>query len=276
MKAARKSESAKATGRIRVGVGGWTFEPWRDGVFYPKGLAQKNELAHASRQLTSIEINGTFYGSQKPESFARWRDETPDDFVFSVKAPRFIVQKRVLAETKESMARFFDSGLAELRDKLGPVLWQFAPTKKFDPDDFSAFLDLLPRELNGRPVRHALEIRHASFATPQFVDLARKHRAAIVGAFDSDYPEINEATADFVYARVMGSSEKAKSGYAPKALDLWASRARAWAEGAPVEGVNRVAGKQGKAEPRDVFLYFISGFKARNPLAAMALIQRLR
>ena len=242
---------------IRVGVGGWTYEPWR-GAFYPDGLKQKDELAYASRHLTAIEINGTFYGTQKPASFAKWRDETPDDFVFSVKAPRFIVQKRALAETGESMRRFFDSGLAELRQKLGPVLWQFAPTKKFDASDFESFLKLLPRELAGRRMRHALEVRHESFACEAFVDLARAHGAAIVTACDSKYPEIADATADFAYFRIMGSSESHANGYAPAALDTWSERAR------------------GVAETRDVFLFFISGFKERNPAAARALIERLR
>lgn len=253
-KAASKNASA---GAIRVGVGGWTYEPWR-GAFYPKGLPQKDELSYASRHLTAIEINGTFYGTQKPASFAKWRDETPDNFVFSVKAPRYVVQKRALADTGESMQRFFDSGLAELRGKLGPVLWQFAPTRKFDPADFESFLKLLPRELGGRKLRHALEVRHESFVCDAFVDLARKHGAAIVAACDSDYPEIAQETADFAYFRIMGASESKKLGYAPAALGKWAERARS------------------VAAARDVFVFFISGFKQRNPAAAMALIQRLR
>ena len=175
------------TGRIRIGVGGWTFEPWR-GTFYPDELAQKRELEYASRKLTSIEINGTYYGSQKPESFARWHDETPDDFVFAVKGPRFATNRRVLAEAGESIERFFASGVMELKDKLGPVNWQFMATKKFDPDDFAAFLALLPDRVEGRAVRHAVEVRHASFATADFVALARAQAVAVVVAGDADYP----------------------------------------------------------------------------------------
>ena len=262
-----------AAPRIRVGVGGWTYEPWR-GAFYPKGLPQKNELSYAGSHLTAIEINGTFYGAQKPASFARWRDETPENFVFSVKAPRYIVQKRALAETGESMQRFFDSGLVELREKLGPVLWQFAPTRKFDPVDFKSFLALLPRELAGRRMRHALEVRHESFVCEEFVDLARKHGAAIVTACDSKYPEVADATADFAYFRIMGATETEKLGYAPAALDQWADRARRLAAGRAIEDLRRVAAAN-PAVARDVFLFFISGFKERNPIAAMELIARL-
>ncbi len=262
------------SGRIRVGVGGWTYEPWR-GAFYPKGLAQKNELAYAARRLTAIEINGTFYGSQKPASFIKWREETPEDFVFSVKAPRFIVQKRALAETAESIGRFFSSGLAELREKLGPILWQFAPTKKFDAADFAAFLELLPRELDGRPLRHALEVRHESFRCPQFIDLARKRGAAIVTACDSKYPEIADATADFAYLRIMGATESETCGYPSEVIDLWATRLRALARGDDVSDLKNVMASVAHGEPRDVFLFVISGFKERNPAAAMELIKRL-
>ena len=265
----------KSTGRIRVGVGGWTFEPWR-GTFYPKGLQQARELEHASRKLTSIEINGTFYRTQTPASFAKWRDETPDDFVFSIKAPRYVVQKRELATTGESIARFIDSGLSELGSKLGPILWQFAPTRKFVAEDFSTFLDLLPREIGGRPARHALEVRNESFACPEFIDLARRHGAAIVIACDSDYPQIADATANFVYLRVMGAQERPKLGYAPKALDLWAARTTTLAAGEDLADLRRIAAKSGAKGSRDVFFYFISGFKERNPAAAIALIDRLR
>lgn len=262
-----------ATGEIRVGVGGWTYEPWR-GVFYPKGLPHRDELAHASRKLTAIEINGTFYRTQTPSTFAKWRDETPDGFVFSVKAPRYIVQKRELATCAESLQRFIDSGLSELRERLGPILWQFAPTKKFDPDDFESFLKLLPREIGKRPARHALEVRHPSFACAQFVDLARKHQAAIVTACDSDYPQIADATADFAYFRIMGSSDSKKAGYAPAALNAWAERAITLARGETLGDLQHVA-KPKSGGPRDVFLFFISGFKERNPLAAMELLKRL-
>lgn len=262
------------TGRIRVGVGGWTYEPWR-GTFYPDKLTQARELEYAASKLTSIEINGTFYRTQKPASFAKWRDETPDDFVFSVKAPRYAVQRRELAGAGDSIARFVESGLAELRGKLGPILWQFAPTKKFDAQDFEGFLKLLPRELNGRALRHALEPRHESFACAEFVDLARKYGVAIVAACDSTYPQIADLTTDFAYLRVMGSNEQAKLGYAPKALDVWAARAKTFANGNAAEGLTTVASAASR-QPRDVFFYFISGFKERNPLAAMALIERVR
>lgn len=262
-------------GDIRVGVGGWTFAPWR-GPFYPDGLTQKRELEYASRHLTTIEINGTFYGAQKPESFARWRAETPDDFVFSVKASRYIVQKRALSQARESIDRFFNSGLAELREKLGPVLWQFAPTKKFDADDFAGFLALLPREVGGRPLRHALEPRHESFACPAFIDLARTHGAAVVTACDSSYPQIADQTGDFAYLRVMGTQESSAQGYDSAAVDAWTERARTLAAGRIPPDLRIVAPQAEKPKPRDVFFYFISGFKAHNPAAAMALIERLR
>jgi uncharacterized protein YecE (DUF72 family) len=244
-----------ALSKIRIGIGGWTFEPWR-GVFYPDGLAQKRELEYASHRLSSIsiEINGTFYGSQKPESFRKWHDETPDDFVFSLKGPRFATNRRVLAEAGESIERFAASGIAELKDKLGPINWQLAHTKKFDPEDFGAFLALLPKGL-----RHAVEVRHPTFATPECADLARKYGIALVYAGDSDYPEIDEPTAPFVYARIMGTHADHPLGYDAAALDRWCERMRGWADGG-----------------RDVFFYVISGAKEKNPAAAMALIERIK
>jgi uncharacterized protein YecE (DUF72 family) len=233
---AETRRETKKSGRIRVGVGGWTYEPWR-GAFYPRGLVQKNELRYAAEHLTSIEINGTFYGTQKPESFIKWREETPDDFVFSIKAPRYVVQRRELAQTGESIARFMASGLAELGPKLGPILWQFAPTKKFDVKDFDAFLRLLPRELNGAPLRHALEVRHDSFRAKEFLDMARAHQCAVVIAGDSKFPVIADPTAPFVYLRVMGSTETAKLGYPPKKLQVWGERAIALASGEAAEGL---------------------------------------
>lgn len=260
--------------QIRVGIGGWTYEPWR-GVFYPRDLPQKRELEYASRQLTSIEINGTFYGSQKPESFAKWHDETPDDFVFALKAPRFVTHRRVLAEAGQSIERFFGSGVLELKDKLGPINWQFAPTKTFDPADFEAFLKLLPKSVAGRNIRHAVEVRHESFRMPDFVALAREHGTAIVTAGDSEHPQIADLTTPFVYARIMGTAEKHKLGYAPKALDSWAGRAVTWAAGGQPEDLAPVVKAKPQKSGRDVFLYVIGGFKARNPAAAMALIKRL-
>jgi uncharacterized protein YecE (DUF72 family) len=263
-----------AKSHIRIGVGGWTFEPWR-GAFYPDGLPQKRELEYASRQLTSIEINGTYYGSQKPESFAKWHDETPDDFVFALKAPRFATNRRVLAEAGASIERFFTGGVMELKDKLGPINWQFMATKKFDPDDFAAFLKLLPKTVEGRPIRNAVEVRHDSFRSPDFVSLARDHGVAIVMAGDSDYPQIADVTAPFVYARIMGTSETEPNGYPSATLDLWIKRAQAFASGKAAPGLATVSPHKADKTARDVFLYVISGAKVRNPAAAMALIERV-
>jgi uncharacterized protein YecE (DUF72 family) len=266
--------TAKKKTHIRIGIGGWTFEPWR-GTFYPEGLAQKRELEYASRQLNSIEINGTFYGSQKPASFVKWHDETPDDFVFSLKAPRFATNRRVLSEAGDSIERFFASGVLELKDKLGPVNWQFAPTKQFDAEDFEGFLALLPKRVESRAIRHAVEVRHESFRDQAFVALARKYGVAIVMAGDSKYPQIADPTAPFVYARIMGTEEKHRLGYPKKQLDLWAERARIWASGGVPEGLETVTEPPAKETPRDVYLYVISGFKALNPAAGIAMIERL-
>jgi uncharacterized protein YecE (DUF72 family) len=260
--------------RIRVGVGGWTYAPWR-GAFYPEGLAQKRELEYASRKLTSIEINGTYYGSQKPESFAKWHDETPADFVFAVKGPRFATNRRVLGEAGESVERFFASGVMALKDKLGPINWQFMATKAFAPDDFERFLALLPKSVEGRAIRHAVEVRHDSFKTPAFIALAREHGVAIVLAGDSGFPQIADITAPFVYARIMGTGESEPSGYAGRAVDLWVERMRRWASGGAPDGLDTVTAGPAKGAGRDVFLYVISGCKTRNPAAAMALIERL-
>jgi uncharacterized protein YecE (DUF72 family) len=264
-----------AAAKIRIGVGGWTYEPWR-GTFYPEDLPQKRELEHASRHLTSIEINGTYYGSQKPATYAKWRDETPDDFVFSLKAPRFAMNRTVLAEAGGTITRFFNSGVAELKDKLGPINWQFLPTKKFDPADFEAFLKLLPPEIAGRPLRHAVEVRHESFRTPAFIALARKHRVAVVIAGDSSYPQIADITAPFVYARIMGTRAAEAEGYSDAQLVRWAARANAWAGGSSPDDLEYVEPRTGDGESRDVFLYVISGHKVLNPAAAMSLIKRLR
>jgi uncharacterized protein YecE (DUF72 family) len=244
-------------GRIHIGIGGWTYEPWR-GVFYPAGLPHKRELEFASRALSSIEINGTYYSTFKPASWAKWREETPDGFVFAVKASRYCTNRRQLSGAGESIARFVGQGLAELRDRLGPISWQFMDTKKFDPEDFEAFLKLLPREVGGLPLRHALEVRNKSFQDPRFYELARRYRAAIVFADDDTFPAIEEETADFTYARLMRSRDAIATGYTEAELDGWAERTRAWA-------------KRG-----DAFVYFISGAKERAPAAAQALIARTR
>ena len=243
-------------GKIYVGIGGWTFEPWR-GVFYPDDLTQKRELEYASRKLSSIEINGTYYSSFKPASWAKWRDETPETFVFAVKGSRYVTNRKELASAGPSIEVFVNQGLAELGERLGPINWQLMETKKFDPADLEGFLKLLPREVKGRPLRHALEVRHPSFKDERFYDLARRYGVAIVFADSEDFPEIDESTADFTYVRLMRAAKKEKTGYKPTALDGWAKRAQDWA-------------KRG-----DAFVYFISGAKERNPAAAQALIERV-
>ena len=258
---------------IRVGIGGWTYKPWR-GVFYPEGLRQADELAHASRQVTTIEINGTFYRTQSPESFAKWRDETPEGFVFAVKGHRAIANKRRLAEAGEALGWFIASGVLELGPKLGPLLWQFPPTRTFDPDDVAAFLDLLPREAEGRPLRHVLEVRHESFCDPALVALAREHGVAIATVEAEDRPLLADVTADFAYARLQRTREEVPTGYDDAALDRWAAAARAWEAGESPDGLPLHADPAAKA-PRDVFVYMIAGAKVRAPAAAVALLDRL-
>lgn len=260
--------------RIRVGIGGWTYAPWR-GVFYPQDLTQSRELEYASRQMSTIEINGTFYGLQKPASYEKWYQETPDDFVFSLKAPRYATNRKVLADAGETIERFFASGVLLLKQKLGPINWQFAPTKKFDYEDFEAFLKLLPATIEGQKLKHAVEVRNDTFKTPDFIALARKYKVAVVLAGDSEYPQIADLTAPFVYMRIMGTTDKQAKGYSAKALDTWAQRARQLAAGATPDDLETAADPPGKATPHDVYLYVISGFKERNPAAAMALIGKL-
>jgi uncharacterized protein YecE (DUF72 family) len=242
--------------KIGIGVGGWTYEPWR-GLFYPEGLSQKNELNYASRHLTSIEINGTYYSSFKRPIWEKWRDETPDGFVFSVKASRFCTNRKVLAGAGDSIAFFTGQGLAALGDRLGPINWQFMATKKFDPEDMEAFLKLLPQEVEGVPLQHALEVRHASFKDERFYELAASHEAAIVYTDDDEFPNIEEPTSYFTYARLMRTREEVKTGYTAAELDTWAKRTQNWARSG------------------DVFVYFISGAKLRDPAAAQALIERV-
>jgi len=259
---------------IYVGVGGWVYPEWRDN-FYPKGLSQKRELEYASTHLTAIEVNGTYYGSQKPESFRKWHAETPKGFVFTVKGPRFATNRRVLAESGDSIERFFASGVTELKEKLGAVNWQFMATKKFDAGDFEAFLTLLPKKVNGLAIRHAVEVRHDSFKDKEFVALCRKHGVSIVFGADSEFPLIADVTTDFIYARIMGTQAKEKLGYPPATLKKWAERAEDWEKGESPKASMLLAPAAPKKR-RDVFLFVISGAKQRNPAAAQALIAELK
>lgn len=262
-------------GKIRVGIGGWTFEPWR-GVFYPKGLPHARELEYASQHLTTIEINGTFYRTQTPATFAKWAGEVPDGFVFSVKGPRYAVNRRVLAEAGDSIKRFLDSGPLEMGDKLGPFLWQFAATKKFDAADFGKFLELLPAKIGDAKLRHVVEVRHASFCTPEFIAMLREFATPVVFAEHDTYPGIADPIGDFIYARLQKGEDTIPTAYPPKALDAWAKRAETWAKGgSPADLALVDADKKAKATPRDVFAYFIHEGKVRAPAAAMALIERV-
>jgi uncharacterized protein YecE (DUF72 family) len=261
-------------GRIRCGIGGWTFEPWR-GVFYPKGLKQADELAYASRRLTAIEINGTYYSSFKPDSWAKWRAATPDGFKFSVKASRFCTNRKVLSDGKGSMDIFLGQGLTELGDRLGPILWQFMGTKQFDPDDFGAFLKLLPKAQDGVKLRHAVEPRHDSFRCPEFIEMARAAGVGIVFAEAEAYPCIADLSGDFVYARLQCSREEEPLGYSAQELDCWAEAAKAWSRGEAAPGFPCTHDDRPEPAARDTYVLFIAGAKVRNPLAAQALIERL-
>jgi uncharacterized protein YecE (DUF72 family) len=266
------------SGRIRVGIGGWTYAPWRKN-FYPDGLVQRRELEYASRQLRAIEINGTFYGAQKPATYARWATETPDDFVFSLKAPRYVTEGKALADAAKGVQAFVFGGLEEFGDRLGPILWQLPPSRPFDADDLAAFLQALPRDLNGRPLRHALEVRHPSFACAPYVALAREHAVPTVFTDSGEYPSLADLTgagsSDFAYARLMCSSTEHANGYGGAELDQWAQRARHWAAGGDPAELPHVGEILPGRAPRDVFVFFISSAKARNPAAAMAVQQRI-
>jgi uncharacterized protein YecE (DUF72 family) len=249
-----------STARIHVGVGGWTYEPWR-GTFFPAGLPHSQELHYASRKMTAVEVNGTFYSTFRPPTFAKWRDETPEGFVFAIKAHRSTTNRRELATAREAIDRFLGSGLDELGDKLGPILWQFMPTKAFDPQDFEAFLALLPHSLGSRRLRHVLDVRHPSFHAPEYLPLARRHGCVTVHTDSPKYPNIADEQAPFAYLRLMRSEPQRQTGYAAAELDRWADGARNW-----TSGVNA----------RDAFVFFINGAKERAPGAALAFLERLR
>lgn len=272
-----KSKTSADRPTVRVGTGGWNYAPWRNN-FYPTGLSQQRELEFASRQLTAIEINSTFYAAQKPATYASWRKQTPDGFRFSLKAPRYATASKVLANSGKSISAFVFGGLAELGDRLGPISWQLMPARKFDADDLAAFLDLLPRELDGRPLQHVLEVRHESFMCAEYVALARRQNVATVFTDSPEYPSFADVTGTLVYARLMRSEASITTGYDPPALDAWAARAGTWASGGEPDDLPRVdgAGKRAAKTPRDVYIYFISAAKERNPAAAVALIERLR
>jgi uncharacterized protein YecE (DUF72 family) len=285
--------------QTRIGISGWTYGPWR-GVFYPKGLPQKNELAHASRTFNSIEINGTFYSLQRPSSFQTWYQQTPDDFVFSVKGGRFITHMKKLVNVDAALANFFASGVLALREKLGPILWQLPPMLSFSAERLANFFDILPRDtveaaklaknhddrLEGRgytkahderPIRYALEVRHPSFKTPAFVDLLRKHRVALVLADTAGkWPYMEDVTADFVYARLHGDTELYASGYSDSALDWWAERLKLWRTGCePAKGERASEKAARRCKSRDVYVYFDNDAKVRAPFDAMGLAKRL-
>lgn len=241
------------SGQIRVGIGGWNFEPW-EGTFYPDDLPKKRQLEFAGKELRTIEVNGTYYSSQKPATFAKWAAEVPDGFIFSLKASRFVTNRRVLSEAGESMERFLTQGLTELGDRLGPILWQFAPTKKFDAEDFEGFLKLLPEKQDGLKLRHVVEVRNPSFQVPDFVKLIEKYKVAVVLAEHADYPMIADVTGDFVYARLQKGSDEVKTCYPPKDLDRWAERLKTFAAGGEPDDLEKAAPeRQPETAPRDVF-----------------------
>lgn len=255
---------------IRVGIGGWTFVPWRSN-FYPTGLVQRRELEYASRHVAAIEINGTYYGAQKPATYAKWRDETPEGFLFSAKAPKRIAATRVLAKTGPQIEDFI-GGITVLGDKLGPLVWQFEQGLKIDADDFVAFLHLLPKKHDGRKLRHVLDVRDPAFVDSAYLALAREHGMATVFTDSSDYPSFADVTTDFVYARLMRSRTELAVGYPDDELRRWAERARQWAAGGEPDDLPKIEPKRkAPSQARQVFLYFISAAKERNPAAAMAL-----
>jgi uncharacterized protein YecE (DUF72 family) len=260
-------------GTIRTGMGGWSYEPWRD-TFYPPDVPQRGELAYASRQVTAIEINSTFYRLQKPEILAGWRDQTPDHFMFTTKASRTATYRKDLTEARESVERFAN-GVSVLAPKLGAIHWQLPPSKKFERDELATFLAYLPREARGVPLRHALEVRHKSFMCEAFLDLARSARVAVVFADSDEYPSFADVTGDFIYGRLMRTVSAEPTGYSQAALEAWAERARGWASGSEPSDLPKISASAAPTQPRDVFLFFISGAKERAPLAARQLAENV-
>ncbi len=258
---------------IRVGIGGWDYEPWR-GTFYPLGLPKAKQLEYAASRLSAIEINATYYKLQKPELFAGWARAAPEGFKFTIKGSRFCSNRRVLAESGEALERFCGQGFTELGDKLGPIVWQFMATKKFDPEDFRAFLTLLPRERSGVSLRHAVEVRHESFRDPAFVAMAREAGVAIVFGDSDDYPCFADLSGDFAYARLQCAREEEPTGYSPDALGRWAEIAQAWAAGESPNGLPYIT-KPAPSQPRETYIFMINGAKLRAPAAALALMERL-
>jgi uncharacterized protein YecE (DUF72 family) len=263
------------TGTIRVGIGGWTYEPWRK-TFYPDKWPQARELKYASGKMTAIEVNGTYYGSQKPATFAAWAKAAPEGFVFSLKASRFCTNRKVLAEGGASVEKFLTQGIVELGDRLGPILWQFMPTKKFDADDFGAFLKLLPGKQDGLVLTHVVDVRHESFRDPAFVALCRAANVSIVHTDSPDHPAIGDASGPVSYARLMDAQEAEPLGYPSAAIDRWVDVSRDWAKGGTPDAFPLAAPDDvPPAKPRDVFVFYINGAKVRAPHAAMAMIERL-
>ena len=260
--------------RVHVGIGGWTYAPWRGGVFYPEGLVQRRELEYASRQLTAIEINGTYYGAQKPATYAKWRDETPPGFVFTAKAPKRIMASRRLAGTGAQIEDFV-GGICELGDRLGALSWQFERGRAPTPTELEAFLALLPARAGGRPLRHALELREAALFSPQVLALMRQRNVALVFAGSDEHPSFADVTADFVYARLMRARAGLPQGYDEAELDAWARRAGEWAAGGDPADLPHLETPRPAQAPRDVFVFFIASAKERNPAAARALLERL-
>ena len=267
--------AAPAAGRIHIGVGGWDYDPWRES-FYPSGLAKARQLEHAASRLTAIELNATFYKLQKRELYERWAAAVPDGFKFTIKASRYCTNRKRLGDGAEAIGRFCAQGFTALGDKLGPILWQLAPTKRFDPNEIRAFLTLLPTSRDGVALRHAIEPRHDSFRCREFVAMARNAGVAIVFADHDEYPEIADLTADFVYARLQRTRDEEPAGYAPAELDRWAKIFRAWSRGEQPSGLDYVSDAVAPARPREVFAFVISGAKVRNPAAAEGLIGRIR